>query len=675
MAYLLPKNRVSNFIWVSWLQVVLCAFLLTISRLIFLYLEGDHLLMKSLHSDFFETLFIGLRFDLRVATIAFAPMLLLGLILTTTKYRSLMPKLVAFYSFVIYFFSVSASIGNYFYFKTYNNHFDIFVFGFLEDDTLNVMTSMWLEYPLINAMITSLLISALLTVIIVKALRYFAIKQQKPQTRYSIILLVGLTLLVTLFLARGSLGTFPLKQYHANVSHYEVFNKSTPNALLALSWAHKKHQQDAHFVAVSKAQYQNQVQAVVRQASPRYKTEKNVQLAQSPPNVIFALMESMGSNLLVADEEGKTDLLGALRKPFAEDFLFNRFLSGTNTTIDSIALMLFHSNVNTISQGKAQNKLLSGSAFLPYKRSGYKVVYITGGSATWRNLNHYMLRQGVDEFYAENDIIDAFPEAAESAGTWGVPDAYTFKFAEDIINKSTQPVMIMLLTQTNHSPYNTPAEYAVKPLTVTAKLMNKISLSESKSREILSTYQYAANALGEFIQSIKANNENTIVAATGDHRVRSFAIDYPVDLGSAYSVPFYLYIPKDILASTSYRYDALRVGSHRDIFPTLYAFSLSEREYTSLGGRNLLAQEDIAQAVAFNDNVLLTPQGVINTSTPTLLYPWLNSTTLQVSSVPITSLMPELAKEYNHLQTLYINSQVKGFLPYSELARLTVTPE
>jgi len=659
----------------SWLQVFLLTLILSTARLIFLYLVGDHQIMQSLFSDLMATLFIGLRFDLRAATIVSAPLLLIGLMLTATRYHYLILRLIPWYSFVFYSLAVLASIGNYFYFKTYNNHFDIFVFGLIEDDSLKVLNSIWLDYPVIIVLTTSFLVSLLLTAIIIKVSQKFAKKHKQIKTWGSTTVLVIGNLLLYLFLARGSLATFPLKQYHASVSSYEIFNKSTPNALLALSWAHKKHKRDAKFVPVSKSQYQRQVLNVVGQDTVTYKTGKNALLTKSPPNVIFALMESMGTNLLLEDNANDNNLLGALRKPFEDDFLFTRFLPGANTTIDSIAMMLFHSNVSTISQGKEQKALLTGSAFLPFKRSGYKVIYITGGSPTWRNLNYYMLRQGVDEFYSENDIKDVFPQADTNAGTWGVPDVYTFKFVEHILNKNKQPVMIMLLTQTNHSPYKVPADYKANTLTVSQKVMDKMSMSKNESKEILATYQYSANALGEFIQSIKANNDNTIIAATGDHRVRSYSIEYPTDIGFAYSVPFYLYIPKEILTATPYRYNARRVGSHRDIFPTLYAYSLSDSQYISLGGRNLLAEEDVERPVAFNESVLLTPKGVINISTPTLLYPWLDNTSLQVSAVPITNTLPELPMNYSQLQTLFINVQVEGFQPYAELARLNANSE
>lgn len=649
--------------WSIWLNVALVALTFSISRWIFLYFQASHQVMLAMPSDLFETVFIGFRFDLRAATIALSPLLLLGLILAPTHHYHIFKKLLPMYIFVINFLVISFSIGNYYYFETYGNHFDVFVFGLFDDDTFNVLTSMWVDYPIFIAFIFTLLLTTFLTGITKRASTRLTETHWKNRAWYITTVSLLSTIIIYLFFARGSLGTFPLKQYHANISTYVIFNKSTPNAFLALSWAHKSYKKDTKFSKVSKHKLQKQLFKVLGEGSVIARTTKNDLLINSPPNVVLALMEGMGTNLLLEDNVSNNDLLGSLRKPFKDDFLFTRFVSGTDGTINSLVMMLFHSNITSLSQGTVQNVALTGSALQPYQRAGYKVIYITGGSPTWRNLNAYLMKQGVDEFYSQIDIEDFYPKASENTGTWGVPDVYTFKFVQHIIKQNTQPVMIIILSQTNHSPFQVPHGYQLKPITVSAKVSQKMSMPREKSQKILETYQYSANALGDFIEEIKRSENNTIIAATGDHRIRNYSINYPDDLGFAHSVPFYLHIPESILSTTTYRYNPLRVGSHRDIFPTLYSFSLSNSHFTTLGGRNLLARNDIEHAVGFNNDVIITKKGVINAYTPQLLYPWLDDESLQVSPNSTDYKGLDYAKEYKQLQTLFINSQVAGFKP------------
>ncbi|GAK82880.1 phosphoglycerol transferase [Vibrio ponticus] len=194
-------------------------------------------------------------------------------------------------------------------------------------------------------------------------------------------------------------------------------------------------------------------------------------------------------------------------------------------------------------------------------------------------------------------------------------------------------------------------------------MMRKVDMDESKARKIYETYQYANNALGHFISEIKSSplGEKTIISASGDHRLREYSISFPEDLGTAHSVPFYLYVPDNILKHTNYKYQANRIGSHRDIFPTLYAFSLSNAKYTSLGGRNLLAVNDIPEPYAHNNGVTLTNAGASYASNSTTLYPWKNSNDLTVNKQGIPNLTPNLDIEHQKLQTLYINAEIKGF--------------
>ena len=655
------QDKFYRYVQLAWLQIAFLALLMSIGRLIFIFQFGDHTTIVDMLGDFFKTMFVGLRFDLRVATMAFLPLFLLLVILY--KHCNRIEKIIFPYSFLICLLAMSATISNFYYYKTYNNYFDIFAFGLIEDDTTNVLICMWSDYPILTGLLCALLLSLCSTKTIHFIWHFSHQKVRTHKSKLHLTFSVFITLLCLTFLARGSLGTFPLKQYHASVSTYEVFNKSTPNGLIALSWANKKHKNNATFSPVSKKIFTQEVQNQLNSSTVIHRTKTNLFLEKNPPNVVFTLMESMGTNLLSEDDEKTNNLLGSLREHFTEDFLFTRFISSTNTTIDTIVSLFFHSNVNSVSTSTAQNVQLSGSVFLPYKKAGYKVIYLTGGSATWRNLNRYLTYQGVDEFYSENDIIKHYPTAGQYTGTWGVPDNYLFDYAQHLLKTNTQPILLVLLTQTNHSPHQVPSYFQPLPISISEKVLAKLSTNNEQSHKLLETFQYSSSSLGDFITNVKLSNKNTIIAATGDHRQRNYSIDYPTDLGTAYSVPLYLHIPDKLLANLPHRYDKTRIGSHRDIFPTLYSFSLSNAEYYSLGGRNLMQVEDALTTVAFNSEVTFTHKGVINNSSPKLIYPWLNNENLQMLSTPKSNPYPEATKNYQSLQTLFINSQVKGYIP------------
>ena len=118
-------------------------------------------------------------------------------------------------------------------------------------------------------------------------------------------------------------------------------------------------------------------------------------------------------------------------------------------------------------------------------------------------------------------------------------------------------------------------------------------------RSILETYQYANNALGHFLQDLDNKNllSHTVFAASGDHNTRS-VFSYPdsQQLPYKFGAPLLFFIPE------AYKLSADRVNTavwsaHNDIFPTLWAHSLSATPLPLSSGHNLY-EVDSAQAVA-----------------------------------------------------------------------------
>ena len=364
-------------------------------------------------------------------------------------------------------------------------------------------------------------------------------------------------------------------------------------------------------------------------------------------------------NVLVEDDYPENDLLGALRPAFESDFVFTRFLAETTATINSLVNMLGQSNVPTISHSSAQKVHVAAAAARPYKEAGYKTIFITATNGMWRNVVNYLPAQGFDQILDENAILKAFPEAGDFKGEWGLSDEYSFKLAEKVLKEAKQPVMIYILTITNHTPYQVPTNYDVKPLKVSERLLHRMRAGEEQATRLYETYQYANNALGEFVADIKASSvgSSTLIAATGDHKLRGFTMKYPNDLAVTNSVPFYLYVPRQIQEQVPHQYKKNRVGSHKDIFPTLYAFSLSDADYYSLGGANLLSA-DSTPRFGYHSEMTYTDKGIYLNAYPEQLYPWASD--LEVGHQFIANDERHIGSEYHKLQTLYINGQVKG---------------
>ena len=638
--------------------IVVALLLLTVSRGLFLLFAADVSELAGLGNDLLRAFWVGARFDAKIIAIAFAPLFLAGLILASfPRGFSLWQRSVPNYAFVIFFLLTAFSIGNYYYYVTYGNYIDVFAFGLFDDDTEAVLENAWDDYPILRSFFASLAVAWLAR----KCGQWLVGCSQQWRFKALHWSVAAVTIVVTILLyvviARGSVGTLPLKRYHANVSENRLLNIITPNAFMALDWAKSDYKKQSKFEPISAQEVEAQMIKVLGQPQPLFATPENTYLADNPPHVVMALMEGMGNNVLIEDDAQSNDLLGSLREGFEQDFVFKRFMAGTSATIDSIVMMLMHSDVPTISHSNAQKKPLASSAVLPYKQAGYRVVFVYGGNGMWRNLSNYLPVQGFDQVYDENSIKNAFPDAAKHADTWGVPDAFTFKFARKVLDEATQPTLIYIMTVTNHSPFRAPGDYQAKPVKASERLKTLLGPMEEEAEGLLQAYQYANDSLGQFVHGVKQSPlaEKTVIAASGDHRVRYLAVDEEAEFGLTFGVPFYLYVPESILQHVEHQYDPSRIGSHRDIFPTLYHLSLSAQQYVSLGGENMLSTRGVSN-IGFNTSRVITDQGAYSSAQPEVLYPWgegwLTKMETEVNS------NPEWAKEYRQLMNAYLRYQV-----------------
>ncbi|WP_417884134.1 LTA synthase family protein [Vibrio rumoiensis] len=646
-------HNLKNFCALS----ILATLILTIARCFFLLQITDITSLSHHISDLSLSLITGLRFDLKVAVIAYSPVFLFGSLFAYDKivYKKYL-KILTYYVAITLFMLVSISIANYFFYNTYGNYFDVFMFSFLNEEKKAVMTSMWQDYPVVYSLIASSLITLACLKILKKHSQslFDKISSSDVISNAKITTLGIVSLILIILFARGSIGTFPLGRYDANVSTFTPLNTVTPNAFMAIDWARKDYQKQSTLKPIDDNKLTALMTKVIGQSTPIYHTQTNTYLEQKKPNVVLALMESMGTNFLVDDNSEKNDLLGSLRQHFSQDFLFTRFQAGTSGTWDSIMMMLTQTNHSNISQSAYKNIKLQSLATLPYTRAGYEVSFVYAGASTWRNSKPYLLNQGFDHFYDHDDILKQFPKAKENDGEWGLADEYAFKFTQHLLSSSHKPQMIFLMSLTNHPPFKLPPSYQPKAVELTKRLKENVTNDHQEALVSLQTYQYASNALGDFITQIKQDpslKDNTIIAASGDHHTRSIKMDLKNEYAISYAVPFYLYIPDEIKQHVHYVYDNKRIGSHRDIFPTLYSFSLSDAEYITLGGENLFS--NTVQNIGYNEKRVITTSGAYSQERPQDLYPWAIDK-VHTETVPTHSKSNSFLRDYNNLQDMYI---------------------
>jgi phosphoglycerol transferase MdoB-like AlkP superfamily enzyme len=534
---------------------------------------------------------MGMRFDLKWTATLALPILLFAWLVPPRSRRIALTA----YAAVVFLAFHWLAIINHFYFGFFGSPIDPMIFGVIEDDTRIVFHTVFHDpriVPVILAWIGLTAFSAWLTGW--RAPRTVAMFERHPRAFYAAAVLVAIVL------ARGSLGTFALGSKHMSVSSDGFLNQLVPNALQATYHTVKNRVESGisadPLAGLRALRFKSPAQAAAALGLPPApdedaliaqlyaRTPADAQLAAQPPHVVFAMMESMGRHLLEYDDPKANDLLGRLRRHFHEDFVFHNFVAGQNGTHRTFESLLMNSPVTPLTQGRYGYTTFAGAAALPFKQAGYRTVFLTSGPSAWRNIADILKHQGFDEVHDQAHLRARYPDAPFNIR--GAPDAIAFRYARDLLDEAEaagRPLFVFIFTTNHHPPHLVPDGYTLLPLSLGPYAARPPADAE-KGLRILGTYQYASDALGGFLDELKAGplGERTLVVASGDHATRDF-FTYAGhnELPLAYGVPAYFYLPPSMRAKV--HYDPDRFGSHRDVFPTLYRHALSGACYLAVG--------------------------------------------------------------------------------------------
>ena len=649
--------------WLKWhfsLWIVFLFALIGLSafRFAYLYLLGPEI--SSLPSNELVSAFwIGFRFDLKHLAISLSLLTLVSLPFywASSRFWSYFKNFTLGYQFLIILFINLLGIVNYYFFSFYQSPINALIFGLNEDDTNAVLITLWSDFPVVRLLALLFIISFLQIYLAFKLGSHLKWQLKAPK-------LLTLILISTLFLAfmsRGSFGTFPLRGMHTSVSSNSFINQLVPSGLHALYLANKERKYtnlgsnpNKRLNALGFTEWQEAasrcfVQPISEYSNLNQHLPINTTAAEKPPHVVVAIMEAWGRHLMLYDDEVQNDLLGELR-PWVKskaDY-FPQALSSQNGTHPSLEGILFDTPITPLTQSAYGYISYDTSRVLPYKEAGYKTVFLTAGPGGWRQLNEALPRQGFDEVIDKEAIIKAYPQA--TTHTWGVDDEWMFNYAVDYLKEADQKgekVLLVMLSVTNHPPYRIPPHYQPKPQDE-SKLDSVMAVEPAFGLSILETYQYANNSLGSFLNNLENEQllAHTLFAASGDHNIRSI-ISYPDNrqLPLKYGVPLLFYIPE------AYKLNKKPINpsvwaAHADIFPTLWAHSLSGVKAPLTNSRNiynLTSETSVASSFIGADGdtgIAISPYGAVTNFGQPRYYEWTDKSFLNLQPLAIPT--PEL---------------------------------
>lgn len=612
----------------------------------------------------------GFLYDTRVICIALFVYLALVYVLKPFKHLCQKPHILlrasSVYAFVLGFVCASFAIVNFYYYEMYKTKIDIFIFGLKDDNTKEILGIIFRDYPVGVLALCILLIAIFYAFVNSRILR----KINMPLVRFRTFAVANLALICVLFIgARGSFGSFPLGEKDSAISTFASINALNPNPILAFAWAFSQYRADSDYFIADREAFEREFLSLqkeiftIQRTSPKSDTNSK---ALPKPHIIINLMESFGSGALSFDyafmqdlwqnleqnaqdntqtiqqnqqarktpKNPRLDLLGSLREhflsarvfektsknktqqDFRQDFVFWRFFSSNTGTAPSFFDLYFLSPTINLSTGKMKKHKLAHTPLDTLEQNGYEVVFITSSSGSWVNITEYLKNQGI-KVYDASFLGAKYQDADKHKNSFGINDEYIYKCIMEILQSASKPMAIFTLTTSNHPPFITPSEFdEVNAPNITAQVQERFN-KKAKPKKVLGSFLYSNNAFGEFLRTLKKSSvgKNTVVFATGDHHLRDLRAFPPRYNALNFAVPLYVYMPKQVQdslksAGRAIYYDPLRVGSHKDIFVSIFELFLENAEYISLGGKNMLGSKNDKYEFGINAGIWASDEGI-----------------------------------------------------------------
>jgi phosphoglycerol transferase MdoB-like AlkP superfamily enzyme len=473
-------------------------------------------------NDIFESLILGLRFDVAAICLLNIPSILLALIPSKNS-KFLFFERVIFV--VINTAGFIASLDDYelFSFMGKRLSFDLFV---ITDDIWEQLPQLVLNFwyfPLIG------LIFGLFFYFFDRA--FFSIKKKKAQG-------VWLQILSSFFLVALSFVGIRGGLQHKSINVQSAFSQGR-NEL-----GHLVLNTPYHFLRTLKNQSEKKLtyfksddEAINIIMNRRDLRSQN--LIESKKNIVFIIVESFSLEYV---EKGYTPFLSELIK---SSRYFTRHIANGRRSIEALPSLLC--GLPALLDEPISKSIFQSNKFtcMPkiLKSHGYKNYFFHGGAKGTMGFESYTLASGFDRYFSRED----YPNKDDYDGTWGIFDGPFLDYSATEIRKMEEPFLASLFTLSSHQPYSVPVALKGKFPKGTLDIHESIG--------------YADNSLKLFFEKIK--NEpwflNTVFFITSDHTSKLESHKFQ-NLVGHYRVPFLIYDPNAPVGE-----NIAKVTQHSDI--------------------------------------------------------------------------------------------------------------
>jgi len=516
---------------------------------------------QTVHPDpatLFETLYIGVKFDLRLAILLSLPVFLLTWIPRYNVSRSVaLRRLARIYIAVALLVTLLFYIIDFGHYAYLGTRLNSTVMRFFDDLSISA-NMMWESYPVVRVALAWLLTVTVAYWLVMMLERKTLDREPQPVTKLQA---VAGTAIVVLLVLGGLLGRFadinienpvPLRWNHAFFSGNESVSALGINPVLFFYDTFEQREprydmeQVRHYYPMI-ADYLN----VTDRDETRLNYDRSISAGpqklqfERPPNIVLIMLESLGaSRLSVHDNPLNTS--PNLDMMARDGWFFRNFyvpVSGTSKTVfASITGLPDVSSVKTATR----NPLISEQRIVLNYLTEHEKFYFIGGSAGWANMSALIQRsiKGI-KLYQEDDYTEPLVDV------WGISDLGLFREVDRVLARLPQdrPFFAYIQTAANHRPFTIPEENE-------GFQVDNLPEEEVMQHGFKSTAQYNAVRLldfniGKFLEMAKRSGyfEDTIFVLFGDHNNRITTTPHMepyfelLDLDGLH-VPHIIYAPK-----------------------------------------------------------------------------------------------------------------------------------
>ncbi|MEL7550488.1 sulfatase-like hydrolase/transferase, partial [Pseudomonas protegens] len=235
-----------------------------------------------------------------------------------------------------------------------------------------------------------------------------------------------------------------------------------------------------------------------------------------PPNVIFVMLESLGTSAVGAygNPLNPTPNLDRLA---SQSWFFKHFYVPVTGTAKTVWASITGVPDVTRQETATRQPLITRQHSLINAFSDYHRLYLIGGNAGWANING-LIRQSIDNVR----LYDESHWQSPQVDVWGISDLDLFKESDRLLRAipRDQPFFAYLQTSGNHRPFTIPKDndgFQTQDLP-----LEQVQAAGSRSLAQYNAVRLLDFNIGRLMEIAKAGGyyDNTIFVFFGDHNTR-----------------------------------------------------------------------------------------------------------------------------------------------------------